>query len=204
METQDVVVTSTNGQDWSYHYFDLDGTLFTVGWTGSRFVVAGSGQRYFTSADGVTWQEHFQEERLTLSDMAWNGDRLVAVGSRWQAGGILLSTTDGIQWEESALPGNDVSSFDDVTWTGTHFVAVNGADVIFTSPDGVSWSSESTGTGVSSLSVVGDARSLFVVGPGLQINRRTRRLAGPETPRRPGRRVVPVGDKVRVVPAIQE
>ena len=69
---------------------------------------------------------------------------------------------DGVHWVESALPEDDVSSFDDVTWTGTHFVAVSrsSGDVIFTSTDGISWSSETTGTGVWPVSVVGDDREI--------------------------------------------
>ena len=75
--------------------------------------------------------------------------------------------------------------------------------MIFTSTDGISWSSETTSTGVWPVSVVGDDRSLFITGRGLQIIRRTRPLAGPAPPRRSGRRVVPIGDKVRVAPSIQ-
>ncbi len=91
-----------------------------------------------------------------------------------------------------------------MTWTGTHFVAVSrrSGDVIFTSTDGISWSSETTGTGVGPVSVVGDARSLYITGRGLQIIRRTKSLADPPSPRRPGRRVEAVGDKVGVAPSI--
>jgi len=200
-----LVLTSRDGLDWSYQWFDREDHFFTVGWTGSRFVVAGSGSNYLSSTDGVDWQQHTQPEDLELTDMAWNGDRLVAVGGRRQAGGVIRSTKDGVHWLEYALPEDSHSYFDDVTWTGTHFVAVfrSSGDVIFTSLDGISWSSETTGTGVWPVSVVGDDRSLFVTGRGLQIIRRTKPLAAPEPPRRPARRVAPVGDKVRVIPAVR-
>ena len=138
--------------------------------------------------------------------MAWSGNRLVAVGGRWEGGGFILSTTDGINWVECDLPVESVSDFDDVTWTGTHFVAVSrsSGDLIFTSTDGLDWSSETTGTGVWPVSVVGDDRSLYVTGRGLQIIRRTKPLADHPTPRRPGRRVARVDDKVRAAPTIQE
>ena len=139
------------------------------------------------------------DEYLYLTDMAWNGDRLVAVGRRRGDGGVIRSTTDGFNWVESVLPEDDVSEFDDVTWTGTHFVAVSSSsgDVIFTSRDGVSWSSETTGTGVWPISAVGDDRNLFVIGGGFKIIRRTRPLADPEPPRRPSRRLSPVAEKAR-------
>ncbi len=198
-----LVLTSSNGINWSYLWVEREDHLFTVGWTGSRFVVAGGGTNYLTSSDGVVWDLKTWDEDLELTDMAWNGARLVAVGGRWGVGGFIRSTEDGVQWLESALPEDDVSSFDDVTWTGTHFVAVSrsSGDVIFTSTDGISWSSETTGTGVWPVSVVGDDRSLFVTGRGLQIIRRTSPLADPVPPRRSGRRVAPVGDKARLAPA---
>ena len=201
-----LILTSPDGFHWLYQWFDREDHFFSVGWTGSRFVVAGSGSNYLTSTDGVDWQQHPQPEDLELTDMVWNGDRLVAVGGRRQAGGVIRSTEDGIHWLESALPEDDVSSFDDVTWTGTHFVTVSrsSGDVIFTSTDGISWSSETTGTGVWPVSVVGDDRSLFVTGRGLQIIRRTKPLADPPSPRRTDRRVAPVGDKARVAPAFQK
>ena len=63
-------------------YFDFDGNLFTVGWTGSHFVVAGSGPHvpHQHRWDGLATAP--QPEDLELRDMAWNGDRLVAVGGR--------------------------------------------------------------------------------------------------------------------------
>ena len=194
-----LVLTSQDGHEWSYQWFDLEDHLFTVGWTGSQFVAAGGGAYYLTSTDGVDWQQHTQAEDLTLTDMAWNGDRLVAVGDRWGAGGVIRSTKDGTHWVESALPEDDVSSFDDVTWIGTHFVAVSrsSGDLIFTSVDGLIWSSETTSTGVRPVSVVGDDRSLYVTGRGLSIIRRTEPLQDPAPYRRPDRRVSPLVDSAR-------
>ena len=194
-----VVLTSPDGDEWSSEWFDIEGMLFTVGWTGSQFVAVGQPGHYLTSSDGEVWQKQPADEYLYLTDMAWNGDRLVAVGRRRGDGGVIRSTTDGFNWVESVLPEDDVSEFDDVTWTGTHFVAVSSSsgDVIFTSRDGVSWSSETTGTGVWPISAVGDDRNLFVIGGGFKIIRRTRPLADPEPPRRPSRRLSPVAEKAR-------
>ena len=199
------VMTSRDGREWTYHEILFPVPLHAVGWTGSRFVAAGDGDLYLTSVDGEVWEQHSWPDSRDVMDMAWNGDRLVAVGGRWEVGGFILSTTDGLDWLECELPIDNVSDFDDVTWTGTHYVAVSrsSGDVIFTSADGVSWSSETTGTGVWPVSVVGDERSLFVTGRGLQIIRRTSPLADPEPPRRSGRRVTQGGDKVQTVPVIR-
>jgi len=200
------VVTSRDGHEWTYHEILFPVPLHAVAWIGSRFVAAGDGDLFLTSTDGEIWQQHSWPDSRDVRDMAWSGNRLVAVGGRWGVGGFILSTTDGIHWVECELPIESAKDLDDVTWTGTHFVAVSrsSSDVIFTSPNGLDWLSETTGTGVGPVSVVGDERSLFVTGRGLQIIRRTKPLADPKPPRRPARRVAPVGDKARVAPAIQE
>ena len=192
-DTRKVILTSSDGQEWSYHYFDFEGHLWTVGWTGSLFVAVGDGTQYFTSADGSVWQPHVLEEGVALEDMAWNSDRLVAVGGRSELGGLVLSTVDGVTWEEAALPETATRGFDDVTWTGTHFVAVSrsSGDVVFTSADGLTWESETTDTGVWPVSAVGDERNLYLTGRGLKIIRRTQPLQGIAEPRRPSARVVP-------------
>jgi hypothetical protein len=202
---RNLILTSPDGLNWTYHWIERDYRLRAVGWTGSLFVVAGGGSDYLTSADGEIWQVNLRDDNRDIVDMAWNGDRLVAVGG-WGFGGLILSTTDGIHWEKIGLPVEEVPGFDDVTWTGTHFVAVSrsSGDLVFTSTNGLTWTSEITGTGVWPVSVVGDERNLFVTGRGLQIIRRTTPLADTPVPRRPDRRVEPVGDKVRVGPAVEE
>ncbi len=204
-EAQRLILTSSDGHTWTSHWFDIEDVFFTVGWTGSGFVAIGRGAHYLISSDGTTWEQHVIAEGVTLRDSAWNGNRLVAVGGRSESGGVVFSTTDGVEWLESVLPEPAPSGFDDVTWTGTHFVAVSrsSGDVVFTSTDGLLWSAETTGTGVWPVSVVGDERSLTVTGRGLQIIRRTKPLADPDPPRRPARRVAPAGDHAQVIPAIQ-
>jgi hypothetical protein len=196
-----LVLTSPDGTDWSYQWFDQEEHLLTVGWTGSRFVASGTGAYDLTSADGTDWVRLPKAEDLKVADMAWNGTRLVAVGGNWgdEEGGVIRSTEDGVHWVECTLP-EGVSDFDDVTWTGTHFAAVSrsSGDRVFTSADGWTWSVESTGTGVGPVSVVGDARNLFVTGRGLKIIRRTQSLDGPGL-RRSGRRLSPGGETARVV-----
>jgi hypothetical protein len=203
--SRDVVLTSAHGHDWEEQLFDLDGNLFTVGWTGMQFVAAGSGSVYLTSPDGVAWDQNLQIAGVTMVDMASDGGRLVAIGGRSNSGGVIYWTADGVQWFQSTLDDPSGLEFRDVAWTGTHFVAVSrsGGQSVFTSTDGFSWSTESTGTGVWPVSVVGDDRSLFATGRGLQIIRRTEPLADPTRPRRPNRRVAPLAGKMLTTPAVE-
>ena len=105
-----------------------------------------TGSSYFSN--GNTWQQHELDELLRLADMAWNGVRLVAVGSRQGQNALVLTSQDGYAWQNRTPPDAVGGTFDDVTWTGTQFVAVGHTlgDMVFTSADGVTWSSESTGT----------------------------------------------------------
>jgi hypothetical protein len=204
-DAQKLILTSEDGHHWSSEWFNVEDHFFTVGWTGSRFVVAGRGSACLTSTDGSSWDLYDFPADITLLDFAWNGDRLVGVGGRSESGGVVLTTANGIDWLESSLPEPMPSWFEDVAWTGTHFVAVSrsSGDVIFASPDGLAWSAETTGTGVWPVSVVGDERSLVVTGRGLKIIRRTEPLADPIPPRRPSRRAVPVAGKALRVPSVQ-
>ena len=168
--------------------------LYSVEWTGGQFVAVGAHGTHITSEDGNTWQQHEMDELLTLADMAWNGDRLVAVGSRPGHNAVALTSQDGNAWQNCTPPGAVGGTFDDVTWTGTQFVAVGNTlgDLVFTSPDGLIWSSESTGTALRTASVGGDKSQIFAFGSGGKF---VRRIFGLPSPRRPTGRVWPAARK---------
>ncbi len=190
-DTRAVVVTSTNGFDWSYEWIDTGGAvLFAARWTGSRFVAVGAYGIHLTSPDGFSWTQHHLDEQITLRDMEWNGDRLVAVGKHWENGRLILSSADGVTWEECLLPDVHGSTFYDVAWTGARFLAVGRplGDTIFASRDGVEWNADSTGTGLHLVSIGGSEQLLYATGLGGKI---IGLIQDPPTPRRPERRVMP-------------
>lgn len=194
-----VVATSANGIEWSNEWIDTGGAvLFAARWAGSRFVAVGASGIHLTSPDGFNWTQHLLDEQITLRDMEWNGDRLVAVGQHWENGRIILSSADGVAWEECLLPDVHGPTFSDVAWTGARFLAVGRplGDTVFSSRDGVEWSADSTGTGLPLASVGGSERLLYATGLGGKI---IGRIQYPPMPRRPGRRVLPSqGNKGRI------
>ena len=186
-----LAATSPDGLDWSYQWIDTGGAvLMAVRWTGSRFVAVGTHGVNLTSPDGISWSQHPLDEQFSLRDMEWNGDRLVAVGKHSNTGRLILSSTDGVIWQECLLPDIHGSDFFDVTWTGARFLAVSRplGDVIFSSRDGIDWSTETTGTGLRLVSIGGDERMLHATGMGGRMIRRVQHLPAP---RKPGRRVSP-------------
>ena len=191
VEGEVAIVTSPDGLEWSYQRLDTGGAVLkAVRWTGSRFVAVGAYGIHLTSPDGFSWTQHPLDEHFSLRDMEWNGDRLVAVGKHSNTGRLILSSADGVIWQECLLPDIHGSDFFDVTWTGARFLAVSRplGDVIFSSRDGIDWSTETTGTGLRLVSIGGDERMLHATGMGGRMIRRVQHLPAP---RKPGRRVSP-------------
>jgi len=195
-EGQALAATSPDGLDWSYQWLDTGGAVLRgVRWIGSRFVVVGANGILLTSPDGFSWAQFHFGEQISLRDIEWNGDRLVAVGEHWETGRLILSSTDGVSWEECLPPASHGSAFSDVAWVGESFFAVGRplGDTIFTSTDGLDWSAVATSTGLVPVSVGGDERALYVTGLGGRI---IRRIQSPPAPRRPsGRRSPSLGKK---------
>jgi hypothetical protein len=110
---------------------------------------------YLIDSDGLT------KNPWSGNSVTWSGTEFVSIGYD----GILATSPDGIVWTRQTLPaGNPLTglSFDSVAWLGTQFVAVGSAGgaaicfpgqvcsaaisalypVIFTSPDGLSWTAQ--------------------------------------------------------------
>jgi hypothetical protein len=187
-----LAATSADGFDWAYQWIHAGGPLTAVRWTGSLFVAVGVDGILLTSPDGSIWSQNYLDEQINLYDMEWNGDRLVAVGMHWETGRLILSSADGVDWVECLPHDSRRSFFKDVAWVGDRFLAVGSllGDTVFTSNDGLNWSMESTGIGITAGSVGGDERTIYLTGRGGKIIRRAD-PPYPPAPRRPERRVLP-------------
>ncbi|HSN17767.1 MAG TPA: hypothetical protein VLV87_06110 [Gammaproteobacteria bacterium] len=143
-------------------------------WDGSRFLAAGFG--IISSTDGATWTTVYQPNGDQLFGLSVMGGIYVAVGAH----NLILDSTDGKSWHKvsSGLTeasghtlvfagiGNDgiqfVASGED--YTGTT-VLTSSADLILTSPDGVTWTSQTVpssgngfiGTTANSVAIGGSA-----------------------------------------------
>lgn len=115
---------------------------------GANFVVVGDSGLVFTSADGITWDDHSLGSTWgSLEKVRWVGQsgKLIAVGS------AIISSTDGINWLQQTPKSTTLLR--DVEWTtltvrGTtysFYCAVGDAGTIYTSEDGISWTSQNAG-----------------------------------------------------------
>jgi hypothetical protein len=200
-----LVLTSTDGLAWSSQWLETEGPLLAVEWAGSRFVTVGALGLQFESADGITWHQRPLDESVELRDLAWNGDRLVAIGGISGVGSVVMSSSGDVEWDV-ATPSDGVGfDFDDLVWTGNRFVAVgkgNGNFVAW-SVDGISWFSESSGTGLRLIAAGGDERVTFAFGRGGSIVKRKEPHPYTFPPRRSAGRMSPVTEKAATAGAHQ-
>jgi hypothetical protein len=85
-----------------------------------------------------------------LLGIAWNGTRYVAVGDASAVSGdprTIVTSPDAFTWEYETLPpAINAAGLAAVVWTGSQFVTVGGFGAALTSPNGIEWTSDFTGT----------------------------------------------------------
>lgn len=136
-------------------------TGLDVLWNGTQYVDSGfTGMNY--STDGLNWTNgFFNSTGKSPYHLAYSSTLPLWVVA---AGSEVATSTDGATWNWTALPlsglplGADVRA---VTWTGTQFVAVGMMGTILTSPDGVTWTPQTSGT-TQAFSAVGSTSTLIV------------------------------------------
>ncbi len=144
---------SFDGESWSGSYLSLNYRSGGVAGDGETFVLAGydwNGSAWYGVAywsyDGLTWTAATMPPGLPeLRAVAAGGaGNFVAVGDD----GLIVRSVDGGQsWSPQSAPGTaDLKS---VAYGGGLFMAVGGTSV-YTSPDGVTWTDRSAGTGMAS------------------------------------------------------
>ncbi len=112
-------------------------------WDGARYLAAGESGKLLLG-EGSQIQPQWREVATGVSDritgLLWEGSRYRAVTS----GGQVLTSTDGLQWAVSTVPGNpDLLAV--AGDTAGHFVAVGAAGSIRYSADGAQWQAVDSG-----------------------------------------------------------
>ena len=138
------IVFSNDGMTWT----GLGNSIFSTGkgvvWTGGKWYGVGTGPYTIASSfDGVTWTGISTSLFSTANAIAYGNGVLVAVGV---GSNTIAYSTDGVNW--TGLGKILRNSGNAVAWTGGLFV-VTGNDYalsgnvasIWTSPDGVTWTS---------------------------------------------------------------
>jgi len=99
-----------------------------------------------------------------LEDVKWLGDRFIAVGN----GGVVLSSEDGMQWQQAFVPYDSASSTTgslvSVSGTDNNYVAISHSHS-YTSTDGISWSAHpSSGPSFTDITWSAEQQQFVAVG----------------------------------------
>jgi len=161
------IIASANGTSWTLNPQGVVGTAATrcgiyVASLGRTFAAGASSQAKYVNAiptSATAWTGTSTGVPATSFDVAWSptGSVAVLVGS---AG--IYSSTDLITWTQRFAATN----FYGVAWCDTQFVAVGSAGKISTSPDGVTWTSRTSGTANALYGVAAQGGVILVTGVG--------------------------------------
>ena len=133
------ILVSKNGESWTLASSTTSESLYDIAWNGSKFVAVGYDSTIIQSDDGVNWFIGYKPEQSSiLQDVVFNGSRFVAVGY-YQT----CMSLDGINW---ITKRDSYTRLNSVTWGNGLFVAVGNEGLIKTSPDGLLWTQQVSGT----------------------------------------------------------
>lgn len=138
-----------NGLSWSTSTIPGAGVPLAVAWNGARVVAVGYGQVRYSDDIGITWTatpEVPLPAGFAYQAIAHNGTVFVAVG----VGAAGMRSASGIGWTAITLPV--AAQWSRLVWNGVRFVAtgagVSGV-VIATSPDGLTWTLQTSPVGAT-------------------------------------------------------
>jgi len=106
-----------------------------------------------SSTDGVTWVDHTSATITTnLNNVAGNGTIYVVTG----ANGLIYSSTDLVTWTNRVPTGDIATTYNELLWNGTQFLAIVGyyylanpftmGSFVSTSSDGINWTTTNLGS----------------------------------------------------------
>lgn len=108
-----------------------------------------------SSEAGIDWSA--VNLRQPFVCVVWANNQFVAVGT------TILTSSNGADWKERTIPVAD-AVLRRVIWSGTQYVAVGTLGTILTSPDGVVWTTRTSGTSAVLNWVVWSGSQFVVVG----------------------------------------
>jgi len=153
------VLASSDGLAWSLKSTEPHPKLHSIIWGNNLFVALGESGSVYTSPDGLAWTNRTSGTTTLLNEVTWNGAKYVAIGTN----GPIITSPNGMDWNIPILNFPDQLQLHTVAGNSTQFIALgktydNGQGIwryIYSSPDGVSWTSKIHGVESSSVNTFG-------------------------------------------------
>jgi hypothetical protein len=135
----------------------------SITWTGNRFALTTEFGEIWTSADAVDWTNR-SAPNFPYNAIAGNTGTLVGVGGRDTFAMFIATSIDGgVTWKDHSIM-TTTDRLQAVLWNGSQFVSVGSHGRIMTSPDGETWTPQTSGTTAFLSGIAWDGHQFVVVG----------------------------------------
>jgi hypothetical protein len=135
----------------------------SITWTGNRFALTTEFGEIWTSPDAVDWTNR-SAPNFPYNAIAGNTGTLVGVGGRDTFAMFIATSTDGgVTWKDHSLM-TTTDRLQAVLWNGSQFVSVGSHGRVMTSPDGATWTAQTSGTTAFLSGIAWDGHQFVVVG----------------------------------------
>lgn len=158
------LLVSTDGLNWTTRQLPAQNNIFNLVPLGPRYLAMGSLNGMFLSKDTITWETRptgINGANTSLQDFVSGAGRVVAFGT----GGVTAVTTDGLNWTPGTLGNGRTDTLFGATFVLNRYFGVSGNDgSVFSSADGVNWTSVATGATAGLRGLAFGAGRLVAVG----------------------------------------
>ncbi len=142
--------------------------LHAVAWSDvtTRFIAVGEIGTICYSDDGFTWETppispNLPDTASTLYGIVWGKDQFIAVGGS-AVNSVIYTSPFGNEW--TPRNSSEPHTLRDIVWDEDHFVAIGDGGTITTSPKGISWTRNSSGTTINLNSIAVGETTTIVTG----------------------------------------
>lgn len=155
-----MVTTSPDGMNWTPRGSGIGWDIRSITWSGSQHLAVGGGV-IISSPNGLDWTSHGGDPHLHLRSVAWSGTQFVAIGDS-ALFPVLLTSPNGKDWTLRRSPSS-LLGMNDIAFAGGQLIGVGSSGLVFTSPDGNTWTDLNSGA-ENFRSVIWTGKQLVAVG----------------------------------------
>jgi len=145
--TNAAILTSPDGVNWTHRVSGTDYDFSAVAYGTNGFVAVGADNAVATSSDGAVWSSRQIEFRtgnfFDFSGLAYGAN--LFVGMPAGAPAAILTSPEGVNWMEN-LYGVSDGYLNGIVYGHGQFVVVGQFGTILSSSDGLSWTTNASGT----------------------------------------------------------